>query len=95
MEIEFLEPAFLEYKEAIEFYGLQSEDLGEKFILEIDKTISIIKNYPEGYSEYTKNTRKAVVNIFPYNIIYSVYKEVIIIIAIAHQHRKPNYWGNR
>ena len=95
MEIEFLEPAYLEYQEAIEFYNLQSEGLGNKFFSEIDRTISIIRNYPEGFTEYTKNTRKAVVNIFPYNIIYSIQKEKIIVIAIAHQHRKPNYWVNR
>ena len=95
MGIEFLEPAYDEYKEAIEFYNLQSEGLGNKFASEIDRTLSIIRNYPQGFSEYTKNTRKAVVNIFSYNIIYSIHKEAILIIAIAHQHRKPNYWENR
>lgn len=95
MTVEFLEPALNEYREAIDFYNLQSEGLGNKYAAEIDNTISILKNYPEGYSEYTKHTRKAVVNVFPYNIIYSIYKDRIQVIAIAHQHRKPNYWLKR
>jgi hypothetical protein len=95
MTVEFLEPAHIEYREAIDFYNLQSEGLGSKFAVEIGKAISIIKNYPEGYSEYTKHTRKAVVNVFPYNVIYSIYKDHIQIIAIAHQHRRPNYWLKR
>lgn len=95
MTIEFLEPAYIEYREAIDFYNLQSEGLGSKFAVEIDKTISIIKNYPEGYSEYTKHTRKAVLSIFPYNVIYTVHKDHLQVIAISHQHRKPNYWLKR
>lgn len=95
MKVNFLEPAYLEYQEAIEFYNLQSEGLDKKFISEIDNTISIVKNYPESFPKYTDHTRKAVVNIFPYNILYSILEENIVIIAVAHQHRKPNYWINR
>ncbi len=95
MKIEFLEPAYLEYQEAIEFYKLQSEGLEKRFVAEIDKTLSIISNYPESFSQYTDNTRKAVVNIFPYNLIYSMIGKNILIMAVAHQHRKPNYWINR
>ena len=95
MKVVFLEPAYLEYREAVEFYNLQSEGLGNKFIAEIDRTISIIKNYPESFTEYTERTRKAVVNIFPYNIFYSVKEGNIIVLAVAHEHRKPNFWVGR
>jgi hypothetical protein len=95
MIVEFLEPALIEYQEAIDFYNLQSEGLGDKFITEVDRTISIIKKYPESFSEYTGRTRKAIVGIFPYNIIYALYKNYVIVIAIAHHHRKPNYWLDR
>ena len=57
MTVEFLEPAYLEYQEAIEFYNIQSEGLGNNFITEIDRTISIIKNYPEIFTKYTEHTR--------------------------------------
>jgi len=67
--------------------------LGDRFIEEINRTISIISNYPELFSEYTFNTRKAVINIFPYNIIYSYKNDIITVIAIAHHHRKPDYWN--
>ena len=95
MNVEFLEPAYIEYQEAVDFYNLQSKGLGEKFILEIDRTISIIKNYPESFTAYTQNTRKAGVSVFPYNIIYTIHKNYIEILAIAHQHRKPEFWADR
>lgn len=74
---------------------MQNEGLGNKFIVEIDRALSIIKNYPEGFTKYTEHSRKAVVAAFPYNIIYSIRREKIIILAVAHQHRKPNYWLKR
>jgi hypothetical protein len=95
MKVDFLEPAFLEYQEAIEFYNTQSAGLGYKFADEIDRTISIIKNYPESFPLYTLSTRKAVVSIFPFDIIYSLIKGGILVYAVTHQHRKPNYWLDR
>ncbi len=35
---------------------------------------------------------KVIFNEFPYKILYSIEKDHIYIIAVAHQHRKPNYW---
>jgi len=76
MKVEFLEPAAIEYQDAIDFYNLQSEGLG-------------------GFSEYTNHTRKAIVNVFPFNIIYSILPDKILVVAVAHQHRRPSYWINR
>ncbi len=95
MKVEFLEPAVIEFQDVIDFYNVQSAGLGEKFIKEIDNTIALIKSYPDSFSQFTNNTRKAVVNIFPFNIIYSILPDRILVIAIAHQHRRPNYWVNR
>ncbi len=33
MNIDFLEPAHIEYQEAIDFYNLQSQGLGNRFII--------------------------------------------------------------
>ncbi len=95
MKVRFLEPAYEEYREAIEFYNLQKSGLGDKFIGEIDSTISIIKNYPDSFPSYTQHTKKALVNTSPYNIIYLIQNKEIVIFAVAHQHRIPNYWVNR
>lgn len=92
MNIEFTEPAFEEYLDAVDFYNLQSEGLGNKFITEIQKTLNIIKKYPKSYSPFTSNSRKAVVNVFPYNLIYAINQNKIVILAVAHQNRKPKYW---
>jgi len=32
---------------------------------------------------------------FPYSVIYTVEAGEILILAVAHQHRKPRYWQDR
>jgi hypothetical protein len=95
MKVRFLYPAFLEYNSAIDYYNIQQIGLGKKFIKEIDRYLEIIKKYPESFPAYIANTRKAVLNTFPYNIVYSYQDDVIIIYAIAHQHRQPDYWYSK
>lgn len=34
-------------------------------------------------------------NLFPYNVPYAVEKDTIVIVAVAHQTRRPSYWKAR
>lgn len=95
MKVEFLEEALTDYKEAIDFLELQIEGLGKRLIKEVDKTIQIIRRYPEGFPEFTAHTRKAKVRVFPYNLIYIIENNKIIIAAVAHHNRRPEYWKDR
>ena len=39
--------------------------------------------------------RKYILNKYPYNAYYSLKKGHLYIMAIAHQHSKPDYWIDR
>lgn len=95
MEIEFLEPAFIELNEAIEFYNSKSPNLGAEFFEEVKNTLLLVSKYPEIWSPFSQNTRKAQIKRFPFNIIYTSSPDKIFVIAIAHQHRKPGFWKDR
>lgn len=95
MYVEFIEPALVELDDAIEYYNLQSFGLGDKFFDEVLKTIGLISTFPEVWAKNTDHTRKAILKNFPYNLIYTEFKNNIYIIAIAHQHREPEYWIDR
>jgi len=44
-------------------------------------------------SFFTKrNERKARFKDFPYSLIYLMEKEEMVVMAIAHSRRMPNYW---
>jgi len=34
-------------------------------------------------------------NLFPYNVLYAIEKDTIVIVAVAHQKRRPSYWKAR
>ena len=95
MHVEFLEHASIELDNAIEYYNIQSTGLGEKFLDEVLETIELILHFPQLWSQNSENTRKAVLRKFPFNLIYSMHKNKIFIIAVAHQNRELDYWIDR
>ena len=95
MKIEFLGLAQQELDDAFNYYEYQQRNLGYRFVEELHKSIELIKLYPTAWSKSSKNTRRAIVKTFPYAIIYQRREEMILIIAVAHLHREPNYWIER
>ncbi len=88
----FSELARRELDDAIEFYELKYSGLGLRFRDEIKKSIVRIIKYPHAWSIEKGEIRKYLVHKFPYKILYSLEPGHIHIIAVAHQHRKPDYW---
>ncbi len=92
---QFLEPAQQELDEAFEYYEYQQAGLGYRFVQEVYNAIELIKSYPSAWAHISTNTRRCLVKTFPYAVIYQNRKDMILIVAIANLHRKPNYWTNR
>ena len=42
-----------------------------------------------------RGLRSKMLNHFPYNILYAVEHDLILIVAVAHQKRRPRYWRAR
>ncbi|MBD0331725.1 MAG: type II toxin-antitoxin system RelE/ParE family toxin [Chitinophagaceae bacterium] len=79
-----------DYDEAYVWYESQEEGLGEKFLAAVRNKIEEIVISPETYGERTeKGYREAVVDGFPFSIIYTVYKKKKeIFISSIHHHKK-------
>jgi len=95
MRVAFTTYARLELQDAIAFYELELPGLGRQFKEEIRKAILRVVAYPDAWSIERGEVRKCILHRFPYKILYSVEIDHILIIAIAHQHRKPDYWIDR
>lgn len=95
MRVIFTTVARSELRDATAFYELEYAGLGRRFEEEIKKAVLRIALYPEAWSIERGQVRKCVLHRFPYKILYSVENDHILIIAIAHQHRKPDYWVDR
>ena len=92
MEVIFLKVAEAELEQAIHYYESEQCSLGLRFKLEVQRTLQRIVEYPMVYQPL-----RCLIARFPYAIIYQ-YKQSsteILVVAIAHLHRKPDYWLSR
>jgi plasmid stabilization system protein ParE len=91
----FLLPAEEEMTEASVFYEAASSGLGTRFLDEVGRVVNILREHPELGPAVDRNLRQAFLNRFPFSLIYSVEIDAILIVAVTHQHRRPDYWKNR
>jgi len=95
MKIVFLSVAELELVSAIQYYEEKEVGLGLRFYAEIKSTLNRILTYPQAWRMLSLNTRRCRTKVFPYGVIYEIRTDEILIIAVAHLHRKPEYWKGR
>jgi plasmid stabilization system protein ParE len=95
MRFYFHEEAETELDKAVEYYEDCRRGLGLEFAKEVYATIARITQFPEAGSPMSKNTRRCLVNRFPYGIIYRVKSDHIQVIAVADLRRRPGYWRSR
>jgi len=57
----------------------------------VEKKLELIAKYPEQYPKREGNFRETLVNIFPYIIVYTYYKEeqIVTVSSIFHASRNP------
>lgn len=91
MTLKISQIAFLEIEDAKEFYNLQKPTLGDTFKNDVKKTIENIKNFPNLYPNITNDLKRTLLHRFPYSIFYAITDDTILILSVAHQHRKPFY----
>jgi plasmid stabilization system protein ParE len=95
MNVLLLDPAQHELDEAIAWYANQAPGLGEAFLIETLKVLKLVDQFPQAWHPMSAQIRRCRLNRFPYSVIYAVEEDDLVVIAIAHQHRKPGYWRER
>jgi plasmid stabilization system protein ParE len=95
MRVIFTRIARQELKDATRYYELEYSGLGSKFKEEVRKAVLRIVAFPQAWSTEGGDVRKCLLHKFPYKLMYSIEGDHILVIAVAHQHRKPDYWVNR
>jgi plasmid stabilization system protein ParE len=95
MRVIFTRIATQELEDAVRFYDFESAGLGQRFKEEVRKAAVRIAEYPQAWSIERGEVRKCLLHTFPYKLLYSVEEDHILVIAVAHQHRKPDYWVDR
>jgi plasmid stabilization system protein ParE len=84
-----------ELDEAADFYDLESPGLGTEFLDVVETTLTGLLDFPESSPILLGETRKLVLERFPYSVMYWTDGEVVAVYAIAHHSRRPGYWRDR
>ena len=95
MKVIFSKYARQELDDATHHYEIEYQGLGKRFRDEVRKAAKRISKYPEAWSVERGEVRKCTLHKFPYKLLYSVEINHVFIIAVAHQHRRPDYWIER
>jgi plasmid stabilization system protein ParE len=90
-------PASDEFTEAVRWYETRRPGLGAALYGAVNATIEGIERQPEiGTAAYLDpQTRRMLVVRFPYQVVYHLHRDEIVIVAIAHLKRRPGYWKHR
>ena len=95
MKVRFLEIAEIELDEAVRWYGEQAPGLGNAFLIEVLATADRIMRFPEAWHPLGDAIRRCRLSRFPYGLIYTIDGDDVLVLAVAHLHRRPGYWRDR
>jgi plasmid stabilization system protein ParE len=91
----FLEKAEEEMYEAAAFYEGRTNGLGERFLDDIQACVDRISERPHMGRQVGEHFRVVLARRFPFSVIYAVEEATTVIVAVAHQRRRPGYWRDR
>jgi plasmid stabilization system protein ParE len=93
--VRFLGAARAELRRAVDRYDAQVPGLGDEFADEVKHSVRSIVANPESGSPYLAGTRRMLVRRFPFAVVYRADEQQIVVVALAHHRRRPDYWTRR
>jgi toxin ParE1/3/4 len=90
-----LRAAQADIRRAALFYKRQARHLGMEFTAEVEHALSRVAENPDIGSPMRRGARKLLVRRFPYLVIYRVLPNHVVVLAVGHQRRHPDFWLGR
>jgi len=84
-----------EFAAAVAYYAGQADGLGERFYAEIFRLAGVMRAAPQLHRPWRHGARRLLARDFPYALVYVERPERLIVIAVAHCKRQPDYWRGR
>ena len=87
LDVSFTSDARLDLQTAVQWYDDQRPGLGERFIISVNRFVTIIGAFPESYPPARPGVHKAKLTDFPYSLHYRILPDQILVIACLHHSR--------
>ncbi len=84
-------------REAALWYNEKQKGLGKRFTAEVREKVHFIKQNPKASNVRYDSVRTAVLNVFPFMIHYTINEsnKTVIVSAVFHTSRNPDFWNKR
>ncbi len=76
-------------EQAIDWYRGQRPGLDRALSAEIDRVFASIADNPRAFPILYRGVRRALTRRFPYKVLFDEREDMIVILAIRHQSRRP------
>ena len=98
--VEFGPEASAELEDAAQWYEERRPGLGLTFLAAVDIAVESLARWPRSGAPVPSlpadlNARRVPVGRFPYYVAYIVTGDLIRVLAVAHERRRPVYWSGR
>jgi len=91
----FVAPARREVLAEVTYYNARELGLGSRFLASVEDATSRALAYPLTGTPASKNTWRVFRKDFPFALVYRPDEEGIVVFALSHHARRPEYWRNR
>ncbi|MGB8356071.1 MAG: type II toxin-antitoxin system RelE/ParE family toxin [Chthoniobacteraceae bacterium] len=95
MRYEFHPQALDEYEAAARYYAGVQTGLEVRFITCVESAFRQVSEASTRWRLFEEDVRRCLVHVFPYAVLYSIESDYILIIAVMHCSRGPDYWHHR
>jgi plasmid stabilization system protein ParE len=92
MTVKFLPDAKEEITATAMFYHRQAAGLGERFLDDVERAAQLLRQQPSLGQQLDDDLHQLILHRFPFSLIYAREPNAVLIVAIAHQRRRPGYW---
>ena len=96
MKLYWHDRARSEYEEAVDFYLEHAGPaIARDFAIALNEALRLLSEYPAIGMATDKRVRRIPLRGFPFNVVYRLQTDRLVVIALANQSRRPGYWGRR
>ena len=100
LRVRVLDEARREYAEAIGWYREEDLDVARDMVTEYVARVRRARQLPRSGTlvpglSVRYEVRRFLLGRFPYAVYIAYLQHELVIVAVAHQHRKPGYWHKR
>jgi cytochrome P450 len=81
--------------EAAIYYESRQRDLGKRFLACVEDAVNRIQINPTLYRVVEGDVRRCLTRTFPYGVLFRILPDEIVVVAVMHLHRDPDYWKKR